>query len=83
VIKLPSWGDFESDGLDLIDWNVDSRGLLVQVISISGLGADEVGGSRWSLLVLLFLLGMVVLLVVVLLALVGLFIFVFLRLIKL
>ena len=34
-----SWGNLESDGLNLIDWDIDWHGVLVEVLSLS---LDEV-----------------------------------------
>ena len=52
-VKLVGWGNLEGDGLDLIDWDINWHGVLVEVIL--SLGLDKVGGSwsssvRWGLL---------------------------------
>ena len=39
-VKVVGWGNLEGDGLDLIDWDIDWHGVLVEVLS---LGLDKVG----------------------------------------
>ena len=40
TVKMISWGNLESDGFNLIDWDIDWHGVLVEVIL--SLSLDEV-----------------------------------------
>ena len=47
VIKGVSWRDLKSDGFDLIDWDINELGELVEVILGLSFGTNEVAGL-WS-----------------------------------
>jgi len=41
VVEVVGWGDIESDGFDLIDWNIDILGPFCPFSSIFSFSSDE------------------------------------------